>query len=197
MAPSRAAFGIKFSVSYLFDFSGRVTLNGEWEGDHDFMCSSCATVFDELREILHHKWEAHPYCLVTHVTLKRDLRLPPSNLIHPQIGRNLGRQNSVKMIGRKSSPMKRKPQIVQDQFKCSKCLDEKVFDKREDFYVHLLECGGDVDWDVSKKKKKKKKGYRTFYNKTMRNYSTKGVVVVKKEISAAERGKNYFLIFRR
>ena len=49
-------------------------INGEWETDHDFMCTSCDIVFDELREILHHKWEAHPYCLVAHITFRRDLR---------------------------------------------------------------------------------------------------------------------------
>ena len=49
-------------------------LNGEWESFHDFMCTSCNIVFDELREILHHKWEAHPYCLVAHITFRRDLR---------------------------------------------------------------------------------------------------------------------------
>ena len=49
-------------------------INGEWEKDHDFMCCSCNIVFDEHREILHHKWEAHPYCLVAHVTIRRDLR---------------------------------------------------------------------------------------------------------------------------
>ena len=49
-------------------------INGEWEADHDFMCTSCDIVFDELREILHHKWEAHPYCLVAHITFRRDLR---------------------------------------------------------------------------------------------------------------------------
>ena len=49
-------------------------LNGEWEISHDFMCSSCNIVFDDIIEILHHKWEAHPYCLVSHVTLPPDLR---------------------------------------------------------------------------------------------------------------------------
>ena len=66
-------------------------LNGEWESPHDFMCSSCAIVYDELREVLHHKWEAHPYCLVAHVTLRTDLNLPPSNMMHPQTGRSMTR----------------------------------------------------------------------------------------------------------
>ena len=51
------------------------------------------------------------------------------------------------------------------EFKCSKCYngngneaeEQIVFETREDFYVHLLECGGHEDWDESKSKKKKKK----------------------------------------
>lgn len=134
-------------------------LNGEWESPHDFMCSSCAIVYDELREILHHKWEAHPYCLVAHVTLRQDLQLPPSNMMHPQVGRGLNYQPSVKLFGqRKSNP----PLMIkrsQNPMKCSKCPPESspIFEDRNDFYVHLLECGGHEDWDVSKKKKKKKK----------------------------------------
>merc|ERR1739844_540908 len=110
-------------------------LNGEWESPHDFMCSSCNTVFDELREILHHKWEAHPYCLVAHVTIRRDLKLPPSNLIHPQVGRSMTKHQAVMPIGavkpigkRQPSPTKRKKQIITpnpivEMFKCSKCPD--------------------------------------------------------------------------
>merc|ERR1712156_700558 len=64
-------------------------LNGEWELDHDFMCSSCGEIFDELREVWHHKWDAHPRCLVMHVTLPRKFILPPHQLIHPQLGRQL------------------------------------------------------------------------------------------------------------
>ena len=44
-------------------------------------------------------------------------------------------------------------------FKCSKCPkgDNNTFKNRADFYVHVLECGGELDWDSSKKKSKKKK----------------------------------------
>ena len=76
---------------------------------------------------------------------------------------------AVKTIGqRKSSPIKRRKEAVvlpsnplppSEVFKCSKCADNAgiVFKNREEFYAHLLECGGEVDWDVSKKKSKKKK----------------------------------------
>merc|ERR1711879_166185 len=118
-------------------------------------CSSCAIVYDELREVLHHKWEAHPYCLVTHVTLQRDLNLPPSNLMHPQVGRNLAKNRRVKTIGgRKIKKIEIEPEPL--EFRCSKCSN--VFQARQEFYVHVLECGGHEDWDVSKKKKKRKKG---------------------------------------
>ena len=98
-------------------------------------------------------------------------RLPPSNLIHPQVGRSMTRHQAIKPIGamkpvgqRKPSPTKRKKQIippnpVEEVFKCSKCPDsnESTFKNREEFFVHVLECGGEVDWDVTKKKSKKKK----------------------------------------
>ena len=116
------------------------------------------SVYDELREVLHHKWEAHPYCLVAHVTLKRDLNLPPSNLMHPQVGRNLGKHKKVKILGTrklKKSEEKIPVEKAEVEFSCSKCSN--VFQEREEFYVHVLECGGQTDWDVSKKKRKRKK----------------------------------------
>merc|ERR1711997_516380 len=81
-------------------------LNGEWELEHDFMCSSCGEIFDELREVWHHKWDAHPGCLVMHITLPRKYKtyLPPNNLIHPQLGRQLiigaGAANGLQFKGK-------------------------------------------------------------------------------------------------
>ncbi len=49
-------------------------LNGEWEFGHDFTCTVCCATYDELREVLHHKWDAHPFCLVAHVTLGHSIR---------------------------------------------------------------------------------------------------------------------------
>ena len=41
------------------------------------------------------------------------------------------------------------------------------FDTKEEFYVHLLECGGDYDWkEENKKKNKKKKGSKGNRNQT-------------------------------
>ena len=51
-------------------------------------------------------------------------------------------------------------------YHCKKCVDEKEsgdmegeniaqFDTKEEFYVHLLECGGDNDWRGERNKKKK------------------------------------------
>ena len=70
---------------------------------------------------------------------------------------------------RKPSPTKRKresaskanstPNPYDEPLKCSKCPDgvENSFKNREEFYVHVLKCGGEVDWDDSSKKKSKKK----------------------------------------
>lgn len=141
-------------------------LNGEWESQHDFMCSTCAIVYDELREVLHHKWDDHPYCLVAHVTLEENLRLPPSGMIHPQLGRGLSINRGAMTAANVSGDTKRKSSrkvevkteleaIATRKYQCTKCV--ATFDSQEQFYVHVLECGGDLEWDVSKKKKKRKR----------------------------------------
>ena len=151
------------------------------------MCSSCGEIFDELREVWHHKWDAHPRCLVMHVTLPRIKKpyLPPHSLIHPQLGRQLAVEygavtqkyikmnNTKKRKGRRTNVDKRDsvirtPQIseVNESYQCKKCNNKNLtldsdgdellkFDTKEKFYVHLLECGGDVDWEGKRDKKKK------------------------------------------
>ena len=47
-------------------------INGEWETEHNYMCSACGALYDELREVMHHKWEAHPYALVAHISLREE-----------------------------------------------------------------------------------------------------------------------------
>ena len=162
-------------------------LNGEWELEHDYMCSTCGEIFDELREVWHHKWDAHPRCLVSHVTLprKESVYLPPLNLIHPQLGRQLkngqgaaNRRNQQsfknrKLKGGKGSKNSKKENttastlVVPDMdssFECKKCLQDSSdasentftkFDTKDQFYVHILECGGDNDWQGKRDKKKK------------------------------------------
>ena len=169
-------------------------LNGEWELDHDFMCSSCGEIFDELREVWHHKWDAHPRCLVMHVTLPRKFILPPHRLIHPQLGRQLSVEEGASTPSiAKTAPIKkrkgRKAAKVADSnnssisaisnkatsYQCKKCLSEMnlssvenvdnvQFKTKEEFYVHLLECGGDLEWRG--KRDKKKKGSKKISNQT-------------------------------
>ena len=175
-------------------------LNGEWELEHDFMCSSCGEIFDELREVWHHKWDAHPGCLVMHITLPRKSKtyLPPNNLIHPQLGRQLiigaGAANGLQFKGKGKKKRiggnKRnlsdvaKPEIPpliepQNFYICKKCYKNEAvslgvdgelvgrFNTKEEFYIHLLECGGDYDWkEENKKKNKKKKGSKGNRNQT-------------------------------
>merc|ERR1711981_1285225 len=117
-------------------------LNGEWELEHDFMCSSCGEIFDELREVWHHKWDAHPGCLVMHITLPRKYKtyLPPHNLIYPQLGRQLitgegaanglqfkgkgkkkrkgGKQQNISDVNKTEIPPQIKPQNF---YTCKKC----------------------------------------------------------------------------
>ena len=59
------------------------TLSGEWENEHSFLCSVCGIEYDDVLEIMHHKWEAHPHCLVAHVSLRQNLQRPPA-LLYPQ-----------------------------------------------------------------------------------------------------------------
>ncbi|XP_040577853.1 uncharacterized protein [Lepeophtheirus salmonis] len=116
------------------------TFSGEWEYDRTYICSVCSHQFDDLEEVMHHKWEEHPYCLVSHITLLNSIHLPPHQM-YPQVG-----VASLNSIGTEFSCVKR----------CSKCL--KVFDNYIDinspeaFYVHLLTCGGDLEsassWSV-------------------------------------------------
>ena len=78
--------------------------------------------------------------------------------MHPQVGRNLGKHKKVKILGSrklKKSEEKIPIEKAESEFMCSKC--STVFQQREEFYVHVLECGGQTDWDVSKKKKKRKR----------------------------------------
>ena len=124
-------------------------LNGEWERSHTFVCGSCNANFDELREALHHKWDDHPYCLVAHFTLGSQLNLPPSGMMYPQTGRGLSVNRGVKMTS------KARKMAANQRFNCTKCLSSDFAD-RDAFYVHILECGGDGDWDVTSKKGKKK-----------------------------------------
>ena len=161
-------------------------LNGEWELDHDFMCSSCGEIFDELREVWHHKWDAHPQCLVMHVTLPRKFILPPHKLIHPQLGRQLmvekgasnpppsaKQPNIRKRKGRKrassinlSNELPTAISVNAASYQCKKCSSKNIstdvegsksvqFETKEEFYIHLLECGGDLDWRGKRDKKKK------------------------------------------
>merc|ERR1719225_1586301 len=120
------------------------SLSGEWELGHSYMCSVCGVEYDDMMEILHHKWEAHPRCLVSHFSV-RDNVTKPTDLMYPQVG---------------PSKVKREAESETNSLtvslKCSKCQME--FTKNEDFYHHILECGGVEDLVESKKKKKKKRG---------------------------------------
>ena len=55
-------------------------INGEWESDHNYMCSACGALYDELREVMHHKWEAHPYALVAHISLREEQQVTSCTL---------------------------------------------------------------------------------------------------------------------
>ena len=59
-------------------------MSGEWELEHSYMCTVCGVEYDDMMEILHHKWESHPNCLVAHVNV-RDNVIKPTNLLFPQV----------------------------------------------------------------------------------------------------------------
>ena len=148
-------------------------LGGEWETGHNYMCSACGAMFDELREVMHHKWDDHPYCLVTHVTLRDELSLPPNNMMYPQMGRSMSLT--------KGACFKRKRKLGPDDtnrlktlghpgpYVCTFCADKRegikedpdeppqpfIFQSKEKFHIHLLECGGDKEWQGKKRKEKR------------------------------------------
>ena len=138
-------------------------LNGEWETDHLFMCSVCAETYDELREVMHHKWDSHPYCLVTHITLQEKLNLPPCYSLYPQLGRSLRSVEEVSSSQKRRRMSKSHHSYIQQShlskdslaMKCSKC--ELNFSEKSEFHKHVIECGGDVNWNEPSKKKSKKK----------------------------------------
>ena len=161
-------------------------INGEWESEHNYMCSACGALFDELREVMHHKWDEHPYCLVAHVTLREQLQVPPYNMMYPQMGRSMGiTKGACHKRKRKLPPAeanKLRVLTTPGPFKCTNCDNNPakledvqddvkaeppttvdppvntslVFDNKEKFHAHVLECGGDTDWQGPGAKKKKK-----------------------------------------
>eukprot|EP00095_Tigriopus_kingsejongensis_P012720 maker-scaffold43_size480169-snap-gene-1.18 protein:Tk12720 transcript:maker-scaffold43_size480169-snap-gene-1.18-mRNA-1 annotation:"PREDICTED: uncharacterized protein LOC100574986 isoform X3" len=139
--------------------------NGEWENEHMFMCSVCAQVFDDVTEVMHHKWDAHPYCLVAHVTMQAKLHLPPNGMMYPKLGRNLlapkAEVQDPAQMGRGKRASKSVysiPKTEEIELKCTKC--ETVLEDQAGFHAHILVCGGLEDWDVSGRKKKKRKSLR-------------------------------------
>ena len=61
------------------------SITGEWELEHSYMCSVCGVEYDDMLEILHHKWESHPHCLVSHLSVRDNIVKPP-DLMVPQVG---------------------------------------------------------------------------------------------------------------
>ena len=107
---------------------------------------------------MEHKWDDHPYVLVAHVTLLRNLNLPPNGMMHPQLGKNLRHPAQVlaRRGGRKNTKAVKKEPTK--PFQCSKCPGEAgIFEDQAKFYAHVLVCGGDPAWDPTKKKGNKKK----------------------------------------
>ena len=119
------------------------SLSGEWELGHSYVCSVCGVEYDDMMEILHHKWEAHPRCLVSHFSVRENVT-KPSDLMYPQVGPSTVRREAENDASRSAVALK-----------CSKCQME--FTKNEDFYHHILECGGVDDLMETRKKKKKKR----------------------------------------
>merc|ERR1712051_677890 len=131
-------------------------ISGEWEIDHSYLCSVCGIEYEDLLEILHHKWESHPHCLVAHVNLREKVRRPPT-LLYPQVGPStVNRDNSSSEKSDGKIP-----------FKCTKCNEDFIQTEEKDkdhaqaqFHSHLLECGGvyEQEQGTSKRKKKRKRG---------------------------------------
>ena len=141
-------------------------MSGEWELEHSYMCTVCGVEYDDMMEILHHKWESHPNCLVAHVNVKDNVIKPP-NLLFPQVC-----PTNFKLKTKPDSALTLQvgPSRVTEEesspagsasILCSKCQLEFEAgpEGREKFHLHLLDCGGVQEAiDTGKKKKKKKRG---------------------------------------
>ena len=119
------------------------SMSGEWELGHSYMCSVCAVEYDDMMEILHHKWEAHPHCLVSHLSVRDNVSKPP-DLMVPQVG--------------PSTVTRSKHEITTLSSVCSNC--QQVFEHGNlgSFHSHILDCGGVSSLVETGKKKKKKPG---------------------------------------
>merc|ERR1719483_2042477 len=135
------------------------TLNGEWEIEHSFLCSVCGIEYDDVLEILHHKWESHPHCLVTHVSLKEGVVRPPA-LLYPQVG-----PSTIYLDPTATPP------AIPPPLSCSKCSEEfsQTSDEgRGQFHSHLLTCGGVKEQEGGKRRKRKRRGHGGGLKSTVR-----------------------------
>ena len=136
-------------------------LSGEWEQEFSFVCSVCAIEYDDVLEIMHHKWEAHPHCLVTHVSLRDGLQRPPT-LLYPQVRLLYCKSVHKQFTGNNQVgpsmvypfPPDPRPQAPA---RCSKCSATFPPQATVNFHAHLLTCGGVQEWDGESAKKKRKK----------------------------------------
>ena len=105
-------------------------------------------------KVMHHKWDAHPYCVVAHVTLQAMLLIPPNDMMYPQLGKGLRRPPPP---GRRRASKYSQTQAPDFPGKCTKC-DGTDFGEGDyaGFAAHVLECGGDENWDDSSSGKRKK-----------------------------------------
>ena len=166
----REALGRETKVSPLALQLDNGEMSGEWELEHSYMCTVCGVEYDDMMEILHHKWESHPNCLVAHVNVKDNVIKPP-NLLFPQVSliilklkfkadSELPPQVGPSRVTEEEEEEESSPQVSAGIL-CSKCQQEfeAGAEGREKFHFHLLDCGGVQDvLDTGKKKKKKKRG---------------------------------------
>jgi len=134
-------------------------LAGEWEIEHSFLCSVCGIEYDDVLEILHHKWESHPHCLVTHVSLKEGVVRPPA-LLYPQVG-----PSTIHLDPNAPSPSSLPP------LTCTKCNTQFPISSKESqgqFHLHLLDCGGVKDQEGGKRRKRKRRGHGGGLKSTVR-----------------------------
>jgi len=129
---------------------------GEWEIEHTFVCSVCGVEYDDVVEIMHHKWEAHPHCIVSHVSLKHDLQKPP-DLLYPQVG--------------PSKVTKNDESLHPASFSCSKC--QQLFQLATHFHSHILGCG--VSEDEMPTRRKRKRGHGGGLKSTVRMMKKSGL----------------------
>ncbi|KAK7074972.1 hypothetical protein SK128_004904 [Halocaridina rubra] len=152
----------KFESFQIHIETPEVSISGEWSRDRTYVCCSCGICFQDLADMMDHKWEYHPSVWCAHTMFEGQNSVPqnfckqfqppasrPHRLPLPTVP--LPKTQEEPLAKNEESESAEKSHYV-----CSSC--NAGFSETGLFHSHLLECGGLNQVVVVKKKNKK--GFR-------------------------------------